>query len=138
MRSFKGWMKCTRARELAELYLKAPEVTRRNTRVHFLQGLDEMHAGVAACHFRSLQVQLGQFPRPAERLAVRHNFGNHSPFVCATRCQRLWVQQERLRSSRSSAIAPGGKDSVAGRNARGEVGHILEGRTIRRHNYTGK
>src|SRR6266700_5535672 len=26
-----------RARELAELYLKAPEVTRRNTRVHFIQ-----------------------------------------------------------------------------------------------------
>lgn len=28
-----------RARELAELYLKAPEVTRRNTRVHFIQPL---------------------------------------------------------------------------------------------------
>jgi enoyl-CoA hydratase/carnithine racemase len=31
----------TRARELAELYLKAPEVTRRNTRVHFIQPLKE-------------------------------------------------------------------------------------------------
>src|ERR1700742_1688973 len=30
----------TRARELADLYLKAPEVTRRNTRVHFLPPLD--------------------------------------------------------------------------------------------------
>jgi enoyl-CoA hydratase/carnithine racemase len=30
-----------RARELAELYLKAPEVTRRNTRVHFVQPLKE-------------------------------------------------------------------------------------------------
>jgi len=30
-----------RARELAELYLKAPEVTRRNTRVHFIQPLKE-------------------------------------------------------------------------------------------------
>jgi enoyl-CoA hydratase/carnithine racemase len=29
----------TRARELAELYLKAPEVTRRNTRVHFIHPL---------------------------------------------------------------------------------------------------
>src|ERR1700726_4486795 len=29
----------SRARELAELYLKAPEVTRRNTRIHFLQPL---------------------------------------------------------------------------------------------------
>ena len=31
----------SRARELAELYLKAPEVTRRNTRVHFMQPLKE-------------------------------------------------------------------------------------------------
>ena len=31
----------TRARELAALYLKAPEVTRRNTRVHFIQRLKE-------------------------------------------------------------------------------------------------
>src|ERR1700728_466238 len=31
----------TRARELAELYLRAPEVTRRNTRIHFIQPLKE-------------------------------------------------------------------------------------------------
>src|ERR1700726_1000521 len=31
----------SRARELAELYLKVPEVTRRNTRVHFVQPLKE-------------------------------------------------------------------------------------------------
>jgi enoyl-CoA hydratase/carnithine racemase len=31
----------TRAQELAEIYLKAPEVTRRNTRVHFIQPLKE-------------------------------------------------------------------------------------------------
>src|SRR5947209_9572308 len=31
----------SRARELAELYLKAPEMTRRNTRVHFMQPLKE-------------------------------------------------------------------------------------------------
>ena len=30
-----------RSRELAELYLKAPEVTRRNTRIHFIQPLKE-------------------------------------------------------------------------------------------------
>ncbi len=30
-----------RARELAALYLRAPEVTRRNTRVHFAQPLKE-------------------------------------------------------------------------------------------------
>src|SRR5438876_6108725 len=30
-----------RARELAKMYLKAPEVTRRNTRVHFMQPLKE-------------------------------------------------------------------------------------------------
>src|SRR6267378_5232025 len=31
----------TRARELAALYLKVPEVTRRNTRVHFIHPLKE-------------------------------------------------------------------------------------------------
>ena len=31
----------SRARELADLYLKVPEVTRRNTRVHFMQPLKE-------------------------------------------------------------------------------------------------
>src|SRR5579859_6634000 len=31
----------SRARELAALYLKAPEVTRRNTRIHFIQPLKE-------------------------------------------------------------------------------------------------
>jgi enoyl-CoA hydratase/carnithine racemase len=31
----------SRARELADLYLKAPEVTRRNTRMHFIQPLKE-------------------------------------------------------------------------------------------------
>jgi len=31
----------SRAQELAELYLKAPEVTRRNTRVHFIHPLKE-------------------------------------------------------------------------------------------------
>src|ERR1700693_4287252 len=103
-----------------------------------LQRLNKVDARVAARNFRRFQVQLGEFAHPAERLTARHNFGNHSPFVSGTRRERLWVQQERLRSSRSSAITPGGKDSVAGRNARGEVGHILEGRTIRRHNYTGK
>jgi hypothetical protein len=30
-----------RARELADLYLRAPEVTRRNARVHFIQPLKE-------------------------------------------------------------------------------------------------
>jgi enoyl-CoA hydratase/carnithine racemase len=31
----------SRARELADLYLKAPEVTRRNTRMHFIQPIKE-------------------------------------------------------------------------------------------------
>jgi enoyl-CoA hydratase/carnithine racemase len=30
-----------RARELTDLYLRAPEVTRRNTRIHFIQPLKE-------------------------------------------------------------------------------------------------
>jgi hypothetical protein len=31
----------SRAQELARLYLKAPEVTRRDTRIHFIQPLKE-------------------------------------------------------------------------------------------------
>jgi len=31
----------SRAQELAEQYLKVPEVTRRNTRIHFMQPLKE-------------------------------------------------------------------------------------------------
>ncbi len=67
-----------------------------------------MHARVAARHFWSLQVQLGQFPRPTERLTVRHNFCNHSPFVCSTRRQRPGIEQEGLRSPCSTAITPRG------------------------------
>jgi enoyl-CoA hydratase/carnithine racemase len=36
-----GGKALSRARELAQLYLKAPEVTRRNTRIHFIQPLKE-------------------------------------------------------------------------------------------------
>src|SRR5580700_6968180 len=50
-----------------------------------LQRLNKVDAGVAARYFRSFQVQLGEFARPAERFALRHNLGNHSPFVCGTR-----------------------------------------------------
>src|SRR4029077_15401672 len=104
----------------------------------FLQGLNEVYAGVAARHFWSLQVELGQFPGPAERLAVWHNFGNHSPFICGTRRYRLWIQQECLRSSCSGAITPGGEDSVTRHNAAREMRHIVEGRTLGRHNHIRK
>src|SRR6202011_222040 len=86
-----------------------------------LQRLNKVDARVAARHFRRFQVQLGEFARPAERLTARHNFGNHSPFVRGTRRERLWIQQEGLCSPCASAITPCGKDSVTGRNARGEV-----------------
>src|SRR5579864_823423 len=76
-----------------------------------LQWLNEVDAGVSAGHLRSFQVQFGQFPRPAESLTVRHNLGNHSPFIRCTRRQWLWIEQERLRSSCSSTITPGCKDS---------------------------
>src|SRR3989441_8036560 len=41
----------SRARELAELYLKAPEVTRRNTRVHFMQPKERIARHIAAPRF---------------------------------------------------------------------------------------
>src|SRR5437016_11715084 len=97
-----------------------------------------MYARIAAGHFGSLQVQLGQFPCSTERLAVRHNLCNHSPFVRGLRRERLWVEQERLRSSRTSAITPSGEDSVTWYNAASEMRHIMEGRTLGRHNHTGK
>src|SRR5258706_10396180 len=97
-----------------------------------------MYACVAARHFRSLQVELGQFPCPTERLTVRHNFGNDSPFVRGSGRERLWVEQERLRSSCSGAITPRGKDSVARRNASREMRDIVKGRILAGHNHVGQ
>src|SRR5258708_14483780 len=56
-----------------------------------LQRLNKVDARVAARHFLSFLVQLGDFARPALRLTARHNFGNHSPFVSSTRRERLWI-----------------------------------------------
>src|SRR5437879_10101356 len=103
-----------------------------------LSRLNKVYASVAARHFRSFQVQLCQFLRSPERFTVRHNLANHSPFVCSARRQRLWVQQESLRSSCSSAITPDSKNSIAWHNASGEVRNIVEGRTLGCHNHTGK
>src|SRR4029077_10122940 len=103
-----------------------------------LQWSNEMDARVAARYFRSLQVQRGQFPRPTERLAVRHDFCHDAPFICGTSWQRPWVEQERLGSSCSSAIAPRRKDSVAGHHTHGEVPNIMETRAFARHNHVRK
>src|ERR1700719_3613497 len=97
-----------------------------------------MYARIAAGHFGSLQVQLGQFPCSGQRLTVRHNLGNHSPFVRGLRGERLWVEQESLRSSRSSAITPRGEDSVARHNASREVRDIVEGRALAGDNHVGQ
>src|SRR3984893_4153793 len=97
-----------------------------------------VYACVAARHFRSFQVQHCQFPRSAERFTVRHNLANHSPFLCSARRQRLWVEQESLCTSCSSAITPGSENSVAWHNASGEVRNVVEGRTLAGHNHTGK
>jgi enoyl-CoA hydratase/carnithine racemase len=42
-----------RARELADLYLRAPEVTRRNTRIHFIQPLKERIVREVVTDYRS-------------------------------------------------------------------------------------
>jgi hypothetical protein len=94
-----------------------------------------VHACVAASHFRYLEVQSGEFPRSAERLSIRHYFGNHTPVVRGTRFQRLWIQQERLRSPRTSAITSCGKDSIAWHNAASEMRHIVEGRAFAGDNH---
>jgi hypothetical protein len=97
-----------------------------------------MYARVAAGYFGSLQVQLGQFPCAGQRPTVRYNLCSHSPFVRGLRRERLWVEQERLRSSRSSAITSRGKDSVARHNASREVRDIVEGRTLAGDNHIGQ
>src|SRR5882672_9934192 len=97
-----------------------------------------MYARIAAGHFGSLQVQLGQFPCSGQRLTVRHNLCNHSPFVRGLRRERLWVEQERFRSSSSSAITPRGKDSIARHNASREVRHIVEGGALAGNDYAGQ
>src|SRR5437870_5481659 len=60
------------------------------------------------------------------------------PFVRGLRRERLWVEEERLRPSRSSAITPHGKDSVARHNASREVRDIVEGRTLAGDDHVGQ
>jgi hypothetical protein len=81
-----------------------------------------MYARMAAGHFGSLQLQLGHLSCSGQRLAVRHNLSNHSPFLRGLRRERLWVEQERLRSSRASV--PKALASNAG------IGDVAEGREI--------
>src|SRR6266478_2822685 len=103
-----------------------------------LQGLDKMCPRVAASNFRSLQVHRCQFACASEGLAIAYNLGDHTPFVGGLRRHRMWVQQKCLRSSRSSAITPGGEDSIPGNNATRKVGQIIERRTFARHDHVGK
>jgi enoyl-CoA hydratase/carnithine racemase len=67
----------SRARELAELYLRAPEVTRRNTRVHFIYPLKErilrevgyglsLEGASAADLVKSMQAKSEPAPRTAK------------------------------------------------------------------------
>src|SRR5580704_10668140 len=102
------------------------------------QRLNEVYTGVAACHLRCLQVLLGQFARPTQCLAVWHYLSDNSPLVRGSSRNRLWVQQKCLSSSCSGAIAPGREDSVARHDTAGEMRHIMEGRTVGRHDDTGK
>jgi len=87
--------------------------------------MNKVHARVAPRHFRYLEIQGGEFPRSAERLSVRDNFGNHTPFARSTRGQRLWIQQERLRSPRTGAITPCGEDPITGNNASSAQGKVV-------------
>ena len=67
----------SRARELAALYMKAPEVTRRDTRVHFIRPLKErivrevgyglsLEGAAAAALVKSKQATSGSVPRKAK------------------------------------------------------------------------
>jgi xanthine dehydrogenase YagR molybdenum-binding subunit len=57
--------------------------------------LNEVNARISACHFRSPQVQIGQFASAYHCRPVRYYLCNHSPFVCAARRQRF-VPEEKV------------------------------------------
>ena len=104
----------------------------------FFQRSNEVYARVAARYLRRFQVKRGQLPRPAESVTVRNDFGNHPPLKRSTRREGSWVEQECLRPSRSSAIAPRGKNAITGHNTRSEVAYVLERRTLGRNNDVGQ
>src|SRR5580658_10664263 len=100
--------------------------------------MNEVHACIAARHLRHLEVQDGEFPRSAERLSVRNDFGNDSPFVRGARRQRLWVQQKRFGPPCSSAITPRRKYSIPWHDASREVGDVVESRTLACDDHVGQ
>ena len=76
--------KASSARESAELYLKAPEVTRRNTRIHFIQPLKErivrevgyglsLEGASSAALMKSIQAK----NEPVARKGKAHNEGEN-------------------------------------------------------------
>src|SRR6266853_498906 len=153
----KRWMTCVRASSCHFSFLsKWPrlglhgldEIRRRGTFERkavanlshdaLLQGLDKMCPRVTARDFRSLQVQRCQFACASEGLTIAHDLGDHPPLVSGLRRHWMWVQQKRFCSSRSSAITPGGEDSIPGNNATRKVGQIIERRTFARHDHVGK
>src|SRR5216684_2205538 len=104
----------------------------------FFQRLDKVCPRVASRHFRRLQVHRCQLTSTREGLPIAYDLGNHTPSVSGLRRHWMWVQQKRLRSSRSSTITPGGEDSIPGNNATRKVGQIIERRTFARHDHVGK
>jgi hypothetical protein len=73
---------------------------------------------------------------PAARVSA-FQFGTTSattPHSCVVRA----VSGCGFSRNASALPAPGGKDSIARHNASGEIPNIVEGRTLGRHNHTGK
>src|ERR1700757_3255878 len=97
-----------------------------------------MNARIPARHFRSLQVQISQFPSTCCCLAVRHDLCHDSPFAGGARRQRLWIEQECLGSPCTSAITPCRKDPITRGNSHGKVADVLERRTFSCHDDTCK
>ena len=82
-----------RARELADLYLRAPEVTRRNTRIHFIQPLKE-------------QSRAGSRLRTIPRRCVLGRFGEIKAIEeCVSRSEKISVEGAGRRLSIFRSIA---------------------------------
>ena len=96
-----------------------------------------MDAGVAT-RYLAPQILPRQFLGTAERFAIWHDLGNYSPMVRGGRGNRLRIQQECLRSTRTGAIAPRREDPVARHNTAREMGRVVERCAFCRHNYVGK
>ncbi len=60
-------------------------------------------------------------------MSRRNHLCDHTSFVCLRRSQRLRVEQKRLSTASSGAVAPSREDAIAWNDAGSKVWQIMEG-----------